>query len=395
MKSAIALARDIRRLTEAHGDNAVVEGLASDLSAKKIKPEDFSIRALFEELVEDGRELVRMMGPQKSGGFSIMEAGDAVSTGHFANITGQIVYSKVLDRYMAEDFVFTKNIQTIPTEFNGEKIPGVADIGDQAQIVEEGQPYPLAGVTEDWIETPSTKKRGMIVPVTREAIFFDRTGLVLQRAGAVGESLGLNKEKRAIDCVIDENTTAHRYKWRGTVYATYQTSTPWDNVTASAALVDWTDIGEAELTLAGLLDPNTGEPIIIMATTLIVPPSLRATAWRALNTNNILQASGGFATSTVQHAESPSPIGKHEFSAGTYKVITSRLMDSRTATDTGWYLGDMSAFGYMQNWPLTVTQAPNNSEPEFTQDIVVRYKADERGAFAVLEPRKFTKCTVA
>ena len=57
-------------------------------------------------------------------------------------------------------------------------------------------PYPNVGLGEDYIETPSTTKRGFIVPVTREAIFFDRTHLILQRAAEVGEVLGLNKEKR-------------------------------------------------------------------------------------------------------------------------------------------------------------------------------------------------------
>ena len=33
----------------------------------------------------------------------------------------------------------------------------------------------------------------------------------------------------------------------------------------------------------------------------------------------------------------------------------------------------------MENWPITVVQAPVNSEAEFIQDIVVRFKASERG----------------
>ena len=33
----------------------------------------------------------------------------------------------------------------------------------------------------------------------------------------------------------------------------------------------------------------------------------------------------------------------------------------------------------MENWPITVTQSPPNSEADFSQDIVVRYKASERG----------------
>ena len=45
----------------------------------------------------------------------------------------------------------------------------------------------------------------------------------------------------------------------------------------------------------------------------------------------------------------------------------------------------------MENWPITVVQAPINSEAEFTQDIVVRFKASERGTAAILEPRKFQR----
>ena len=47
----------------------------------------------------------------------------------------------------------------------------------------------------------------------------------------------------------------------------------------------------------------------------------------------------------------------------------------------------------MENWPITVTQAPPNSEAEFTHDIVARFKASERGAAAVLNPRYVVKNT--
>ena len=59
-----------------------------------------------------------------------------------------------------------------------------------------------------------------------------------------------------------------------------------------------------------------------------------------------------------------------------------------------WFLGDFrKAFAYMENWPITVTQAPRGSEAEFSQDIVLRFKASERGAAAVIDPRYVVKCT--
>ena len=76
------------------------------------------------------------------------------------------------------------------------------------------------GFGEDYIDTPQTTKRGFIVPVTKEAIFFDRTHLILQRAAEVGEVLGLNKEKRLLDLLIG---VTNNYKWKGADYNTYST----------------------------------------------------------------------------------------------------------------------------------------------------------------------------
>ena len=36
---------------------------------------------------------------------------------------------------------------------------------------------------------------------------------------------------------------------------------------------------------------------------------------------------------------------------------------------------------------VTVAQSPANSEADFNQDIVIRFKASERGAAAVIDPR--------
>ena len=162
------------------------------------------------------------MGPQhrppQPAASSLLEAGDGVDVTAFSNITGQVIYSKILEAYTQEAFVVSKLVDTIPTRLDGEKIPGIGRISDEATEVHPGMPYPHVGFGEDYIETPSTTKRGFIVPVTKEAIFFDRTHLILSRAAEVGEVLGLNKEKRLIDLVIG---ATNNYKWKGTAYNTY------------------------------------------------------------------------------------------------------------------------------------------------------------------------------
>ena len=113
----------------------------------------------------------------------MLEAGDGVDVTAFSNITGQIVRTTILDAYTQEAFVLSKLVDTIPTRLDGERIPGIGRISDEASEVQPGMPYPHLGFGEDYIDTPQTTKRGFIVPVTKEAVFFDRTYLILQRGG--------------------------------------------------------------------------------------------------------------------------------------------------------------------------------------------------------------------
>ncbi|TWU30204.1 phage major capsid protein [Bythopirellula polymerisocia] len=380
--------RELKRRYELDGATRTVNHLSEALRDRHLTAEDFSLRDLAEALVPDGRQWLRMLDPRSSGNVSVMEASDGVDVTAFLNITGQVVYSKILDAYTQEAFVVSKLVQTIPTRLDGEKIPGIARVADNIDEVGPGMPYPNLGFGEEYIETPATAKRGFIVPVTKEAIFFDRTHLVLSRAAEVGEILGLNKEKRLLDLVIG---ATNNYKSNGTSYNTYQTSSPWVNTLASNELEDWTNVDAAEQLFAEILDPNTGEPVLVRGSTVLVMPAYRHAAHRVFKAAEIEYTASGSATTT----RASNPLGK-------YRVEESRLAYRRliasgeAAADARkvWFIGDLAkAFAYMENWPITVTQAPVNSEADFNNDIVLRFKASERGAAAVLNPRFVVKCT--
>jgi hypothetical protein len=66
------------------------------------------------------------------------------------------------------------------------------------------------------------------------------------------------------------------------------------------------------------------------------------------------------------------------------------------ATDSDWFLGDISKqVRYMENFPLQVEQAPVGAGNMWERDIAMSWKAGERGAAVVVEPRVTTKCTVS
>jgi hypothetical protein len=380
--------RELRRRFELDGPQQTISHLTEALEEGILRPEDFSLRDLAEGLVPDGGEWVRSMDPRSGGGVNLLEAGEAVDATAFLNVASQIVYSKIMQAYTQEAFAISNLVETIPTRLDGEKIPGIGGLAAQDAVVHPGMPYPSLGFGEDYIETPSTTKRGYIVPVTKEAIFFDRTHLVLSRAAEVGELLGLNKEKRLLDLVIGATNT---YKWLGTAYDTYQASAPWKNVLAGNELVDWTSVDAAEQLFADMLDPNTGEPVLLQANTVLVMPAYRHAAHRVFNALEVRFN----ATNSDSTTLAANPLSD-------YRVVESRLA-YRRALATGeaaadakkwWFLGDFrKAFAYMENWPITVTQSAQNSEADFSQDIVVRFKASERGAAAVLNPRYVVKST--
>lgn len=380
--------RELKRRYELDGAQTTVDHLSESLREGHLRADDFSVRDLAEALVPDGREWVRMLDPRSAGSVHVLEAGDGVDVSAFLNITGQVIYSKILDAYTQEAFVASKLVDTIPTRLDGEKIPGIGRIAEQVDAVGPGMPYPHLGFGEDYIETPSTTKRGFIVPVTKEAIFFDRTHLILSRAAEVGEILGLNKEKRLIDLVIG---ATNNYKWKGTSYNTYQTSGPWVNSLSGNELVDWANVDAAEQLFANILDPGTGEPVLVRAATLLVMPAYRHAAHRIVSATHLTFDSSGSSTATV----APNPLtGFRVFDS---RLAYRRVVASGEAADDAkkwWFLGDFRrAFAYMENWPITVTQAPLGSEADFNNDIVLRFKASERGAAAVVNPRYVVKNT--
>jgi len=380
--------RELKRRYDLDGADRTVQHLSESLREGHLRPEDFSIRDLAEVLVPDGRQWVRMLDPRSGGNVSVMEAGEGVDVSAFFNVAGQVIYSKILDSYTQEAFVVSKLVQTIPTRMDGEKIPGITRVGDSVDEVGPGMPYPHLGFGEDYIETPSTSKRGFIVPVTKEAIFFDRTHLILSRASEVGEVLGLNKEKRLIDTAIGITNT---YSFNGLTSNTYLTSGGWINELSGNELVDWVNVDSAEQLFAEMSDPHTGEPVLVHGTTVLVMPAYRHAAHRVFNAAELTYTSAGSETATTV----ANPLGN-------YRVEESRLAYRRIVASgvaaaeakKWWFVGDFSkAFAYMENWPITVTQAPLGSEAEFNNDIVLRFKASERGAAAVLNPRFMVKCT--
>lgn len=338
----------------------------------------YSVRQLFEQFVPDGREAVNMLRPSSGGGYQIQESAELVDTSQFANIIGQVVYTATLNGFNMPGLVGDQLVETIQTQFSGERIPGVGRVGDDLDVVNEGQPYPNAVMGEEYVDTPETIKRGLILNITREAIYFDRTGVLLSEANKVGERVAVNREKRILDVVTGISTVFRRNG--AAAVATYDSVNQLSNT-----LADWTSIDSVQQKFNVMTDPVTGEPIAIDVTQILVPKALETLAGRIINASMTRQGSNTGNNQTYVNGSSV---------AGNKQVISGQYVRQRTSSDSTWFAGDFKkAFVYMQNWPLTVTQSDENSEVGFTRDIVLRLKASERGAAGVRERLYAAKCT--
>ena len=371
------------------GSKRVAEEIGKEFSELQDKY-SFEFRHLLECLLPEGQELLR---DYRSGAdVALLEAGGAgssVAFTDFSNITGQIIYSMIKEQFDTQPFLHTSMVDSKYTPYmNGEKIPGIGPLGDDGEVIPEGEAYPRAKLSEEYIELPETKKRGFIVDVTKEAVFGDRTGRVLETAASLGRSLGYEKEKRFLDLATG---VTNSYKYNGNAIDTYGNNSGnhnWDNLIASNALADYTDIEAAILAWDDMTHPITGEPIMPMGYQVLVPTDLVMTARTIINAteyqtvDNQVNASTGRFTSANPLAGMP------------FEIVSNAYVSARTGSTTTWFIGDFrKAFIYCYNHPLTVVQAPQNNSAEFERDIVASFKASERGSFGVIEPRYVIKCT--
>ena len=126
---------------------------------------------------------------------------------------------------------------------------------------------------------------------------------------------------------------------------------------------------------------NTGEPVLVRGTTVLVMPAYRHAAHRVFNAAEITY------TPAARHdtgGQSAGQLPRRGQPPGVSADRWPRASRRPTPRSGGSSAILRKAFAYMENWPITVTQAPVGSEADFNNDIVLRFKASERGAAAVL-----------
>jgi hypothetical protein len=389
------------------------------LKDRALRPENFSLQELAEAIIGPSwRQLFspdsRAMG-QYTAARSMMEAngyaGDkralVEATGFgldpsaflnintFTSIVGGLVEVKILEAFQNPALIADRLMPVESTKLNGQKVIGVQNIGDRAKKRAPGETHTRAQFGERWITTPETRENALAIDVLKETVFFDLTGQVLQMASSVGEELAYRKELEVIDAVLG---VTNPFVYNNTGYNTYVTSRTLGYLNAHTnQLVDWTSIQSASLLFSRMEDPHTGKRLLITPNTVLVNPARLATAQLILGASGTeLRTAPGATQSSAVSLNVASSTGNPY--SGQFTILSSPLIEQRCLASDGlnlnqantdglWFMMEAGkSFKYMQNFPLTVTQAAPNQYEMLDRGIVATYFANERGIPSVWSP---------
>lgn len=357
---------------------------------------NFSLRTLFEETVEDGRELLHEMEERKKARSNVIweAAGDAITTMKFSNIIGQIAYADVLENFENGEFIGEQLVTTMPaTTQQKEVIPGITMIGDSSQKIGEGQEYPVVGLGEQYVTAPEIDKHGFVMNITEEAIFEDKTGLLLNNFNKAAEGMAINQEKERLDVALGiTNTYSRNGGPEQSTYANSHTQGDFDNLIASNGLTDYANIEAAWLAFQAVTDPETGEPIMLGGPIQLVCPQDRAVrAYRILNALEV--RTGDITTGSGTQTITGNPIAAMGDS-GRFQIVTNQYVKNRTASASTWFFGNFKkAFGERVIYPTQVQTEDRTSAMSFERDVVSRIKVRRKTVPFTKEPRYVQKHT--
>ena len=342
---------------------SILEGDKDNGFKPRMAPEDFSLLEIAEATGVDPRG----------------EVSEAVNTTQFNVIINTLLSKKVLSAYTEEPGI----IDQLTTPFNSslkvDTIPGAFLEGDLEDIP-EGGPYPhTANIQDKYVEL-GWNKRGLILDITKEAIKFDQTGMILEKARRLGEMAKVKHEQIIMEAVLENASTGDYASWRpaGNPTTLYDNSSndPFSSGTldnySTNTLADETDIDEA-MQLWGAMTDEQGLPLHITPKILLTGVGYRGIA--------------ASITQSGQNITKTAPPGIKNIYSGAIMPLASAHVDNIVGTKY-WLIGDFKKqFVYTEVFPLQTMQAKAGNEQEFERDVMFRYKARLMGGCGALTNR--------
>ncbi len=360
-----------------------------DKGHAQIRPEEISFAELWEAFVGPISQTLSGAGDRlfaTSRGVvdrALESEGSALMTAAFTDIVGVLLASKMIQGYNAPGYVGELLFDNVPSKLRSERYAGFT-VMERPLEVPEGQPYKETGFMGKYATSEALKK-GRLLHITEEAIFFDRTGELLRRAMMLGEKARTEKEQVMLDCFTDRFAAAGRFIFApmGVGAALYRAAGVAPNLTvnqlAGNALADWVQVDAAEQIFAAMTDEN-GDVIVVLPRVLVVPSALKTVAKRIVGATELRTV----GTTAIETA-----IWENPYTG--LVVISSPFFDQ--VSGTNWYLGDpKKQFVWQDVWPLQILRATLDEEKHL-RDIVFSVKVRYYGGAAAIDDKYVVRST--
>lgn len=370
----------LRQLVQSMGANAAAETLMECIESKELRPTDFSIKELWEAFVGPCSETLQYARRQ-SGHIQLQES--AVDSSIYQAIIGKVLADMVIEGYNRVASIGDLLTQKYTSKNKFEKVPGFTP-SDSVKEVKENEPYAFTGIGAKYVGTGEALKKGLIIAISEEAIYFDRTGMILDQAAQIGEEARLDKEKTILRAVLGIDSCY----WPSDV-ATALYGSGIHTLKTSNGLVDWINIETAETELADMVDEKNN-PVIVTPKVLLVPSALYRTAQRIVNATEVR----AHTDSAKQETILTNPM------KGAYTPLTSPLIHqlqiaagiSDSVARSNWWIGDpQKQFIWREIWPIQILRAREDNESAFNSDVVVKVKVRYFGNIFARDNKYFLK----
>ena len=318
--------------------------IKSLIESKKIDVNRISFKGLWEHLVER-RHL-----------------SENLTSSAFPVIAGEIISQVIIDAYTAFPKFGDRLVKTVPSKVKESKVAGWKAIGIIKEV-REREPYSqVTPPDQKYVRIPS-KKYGGLLDLTKETLFFDQTGELLEKARGLGEEGARFREELIMNTIIDKLSTSLDL---GELYSSgnsnLKTANPlgttgWQNV--HVALLEKKDEQDKPIWVMG------DRPI------MVIPANLWPTAQKlAQNERGDL----GTANLDVNLARNMFDI-----------VINPYLAAGST---TWWYGGFTRQFRWEEIWPLeTYSRVGQDTEEGFNKDVIQQFKVSFYGGCGAADTR--------
>jgi len=296
-----------------------------------------------------------------------------VSSSAFPIIAGQIISNTIIQGYEQYPKVGLSLVRVVQSKQKTSLVAGWSPLGKLSRTseVREKENYPAIEPPEEKSVKIKNRKNGLTIGLTKEAIFFDKTGRLLQDAAGVGAELARWQDEVILCKAIDLDSDAYDGG------AMFSAGASIDNlITGADSALGTTGFENALIKFRKRTDEK-GKKINVLPSkpVLMFPAELEATADKLLN--NEKGPIGSAAQSAVNTA-------RNKFTPVYNPYMTSAA---------NWLLGDfVNSLRWEEVWPLeTFQRVGGQTENGFDKDVVAEYKASIYGGCGYDDFRRVIK----